>query len=90
MVNVYSEADWVLASVVRWVNGIPEAGSSWCDRLHEVVSRAATLNSGLSPAGMTHVNQPGVEDVDVGSVLKGHMELQTKMAEIIEIINIDG
>lgn len=55
-----------------------------------MVSRAATLNSGLSPAGMTPVNQPGVEDVDVGSVLKGHMELQTKMAEIIEIINIDG
>lgn len=55
-----------------------------------MISRAATLNSGLSPAGLAPVNQPGVEDVDVSSVLKGHMELQTKMADIIRIIDIDG
>lgn len=59
-------------------------------RLHEVVSRAVTLNSGLSPAGLAPVEQPGIEDVDVSSVLKGHMELQTKMADIIRIIDVDG
>jgi len=36
------------------------------------------------------VNQPGVEDIDVGSVLKGHMELQAKMPEIIRIIDVDA
>jgi hypothetical protein len=55
-----------------------------------VISRAATLNSGLSPAGLAPVNQPGVEDVDMSSVLKGPMELQMKMADIIRIIDIDG
>lgn len=55
-----------------------------------MVSRAVTLNSGLSPAGLAPVEQPGIEDVDVSSVLKGHMELQTKMADIIRIIDVDG
>ena len=58
-------------------------------RLHEVLSRATTLNSGVSPAGLGPVNQVGVEDIDIGSVLKGHMELQAKMPEIIRIIEID-
>lgn len=59
-------------------------------RLHEVISRAATLNSGLSPAGLAPVKQKGVQDIDVGTVLKGHMELQAKMADIIRIVNVDA
>lgn len=59
-------------------------------RLHEVVSRAATLNSGISPAGLGPVNQPGVQDVDLSSILRGHMELQAKMGEIIRIIDMDA
>lgn len=60
------------------------------ERLHEVLSRAATLNSGVSPAGLGPVNQPGVQDVDVSEVLRGHMELQAKMPEIIRIIDVDN
>ncbi len=40
-------------------------------------------------AGLGPVKQPGVEDVDVSSVLGGHMELQAKMGEVIQLIDID-
>lgn len=59
-------------------------------RLHEVVSRAATLSNGIKVAGLGPVEQPGVQDVDVSSVLRGHMELQTKMGEVLRIIDIDA
>jgi hypothetical protein len=75
LVNAYSGADWVLAGVVR---------------LHEVISRAATLNSGISPAGLAPVEQKGVEDVDVGEVLRGHMEINAKMGDILKIIDVDA
>ncbi|KAL7422671.1 hypothetical protein Q5752_001962 [Cryptotrichosporon argae] len=75
LTNVYTDHDLVLAGVVR---------------LHEVVSRAATGNNGVKVAGLGPVERPGVEDIDVGAVLKGHMELQTKMPEILEIIKIDA
>ncbi|ORY35665.1 hypothetical protein BCR39DRAFT_511389 [Naematelia encephala] len=75
LVNVWSDADFVLAGVAR---------------LHEVVSRAATLQNGTQPAGLGPVNQPGVQDIDVSKVLRGHMQLQTKMSEIIRIVDLDA
>jgi hypothetical protein len=59
-------------------------------RLHEVVSRAATLSSGIQPAGLGPVEQPGVQDVNVSTVLRGHMELQTKMGEVMRLIDLDA
>jgi hypothetical protein len=59
-------------------------------RLHEVVSRATTLSNGIRVAGLGQVNQPGVQDVDVSSVLRGHMELQTKMGEVLRVIDVDA
>lgn len=59
-------------------------------RLHEVVTRAATLSSGIKVAGIGPVNQPGVQDVDISSTLKGHMEIQTKLPDILEIIDVDA
>ena len=59
-------------------------------RLHEVVSRAAALNNGISIAGLAPVSQLGVEDVDVSSVLRGHMELQTKMGDVMRVIDVDA
>jgi hypothetical protein len=58
--------------------------------LHEVVSRAVTMSNGIKVAGLGPVEQPGIQDVDVSKVLRGHMELQTKMGEILEIINVDA
>lgn len=31
-----------------------------------------------------------MQDVDVSSVLRGHMELQTKMGEVLRVIDIDA
>ncbi len=59
-------------------------------RLHEVVSRATTFQNGISVAGLGPVAQPGVQDVDVSSVLKGHMELQTKMGDVLRVIDVDA
>ncbi|OXG34174.1 hypothetical protein C367_00782 [Cryptococcus neoformans Ze90-1] len=75
LVNAWSDADLVLAGVVR---------------LHEVVSRAAVMSNGIRVAGLGPVECPGVENVDVSSALRGHMELQAKMPEILKIIDIDG
>ncbi|ODN82720.1 hypothetical protein L202_01006 [Cryptococcus amylolentus CBS 6039] len=75
LVNVWSDSDFVLAGVVR---------------LHEVVSKAAMGSSGIRVAGLGLVEYPGVENVDVSSVLRGHMELQAKMPEILDIINVDA
>lgn len=55
-----------------------------------MVTRAATLSSGIKVAGIGPVNQPGVQDVDISSALKGHMEIQTKLADILKIIDIDA
>jgi hypothetical protein len=55
-----------------------------------VVTRAATLSSGIKVAGLGPVNQPGIEDVDVSSTLKGHMEIQTKLSDILKVVNVDG
>jgi hypothetical protein len=65
-------------------------GESADSRLHEVVTRAATLSSGIKVAGLGPVNQPGIEDVDVSSTLKGHMEIQTKLSDILKVVNVDG
>lgn len=65
-------------------------GAETRNRLHEVVTRAATLSSGIKVAGLGPVQQPGVEDVDVSAALKGHMELQTKLPDILEIVNVDA
>ena len=59
-------------------------------RLHEVISRATTLNSGISPAGLGPVEQRGVEDVDVGEVVRGHMEINAKMGDILKILDVDA
>jgi hypothetical protein len=58
--------------------------------LHEVVSRAATLSNGVKVAGLGPVEQPGVQDVDVSSVLRGHLEIQTKVGEVLRIIEVDA
>lgn len=60
------------------------------DRLHEVVQRAVTLSDGRQPAGLGPVERLGVQDVDVSSVLKGHMELQTKMGDVLRVIDVDA
>ncbi|WWC65367.1 uncharacterized protein I303_107985 [Kwoniella dejecticola CBS 10117] len=75
VVNAYSDADLVLAGVVR---------------LHEVVSRAAVMSNGIKVSGLGPVEQPGIEDIDVSSVLRGHMEIQAKMPEILKLIDIDA
>lgn len=59
-------------------------------RLHEVVTRAATLQSGLGVAGLGPIAQPGVEDIDLSAVVEGHMELQTKMGDVMRVINVDA
>ena len=41
------------------------------------------------PAGLGPVEQSGIEDIDVSSVLKGHLELQAKIGEVMSIIDID-
>ena len=74
LVNAWTESDLVLAGVVR---------------LHEVLSRAATLSNGVKVAGLGPVGKPGVEDVDVSQVVRGHMELQAKMADILRVIDVD-
>lgn len=48
------------------------------------------MSNGIRVAGLGPVEHLGVENVDVSSVLKGHMELQAKMPEILKIINVDG
>ncbi|EIW69835.1 hypothetical protein TREMEDRAFT_43510 [Tremella mesenterica DSM 1558] len=75
LVNAWSESDLVLAGVVR---------------LHEVLSRATTLSSGIKVAGLGPVNQPGVEDVNLSGVLGGHMELQAKIGDVLRVIDPDA
>jgi hypothetical protein len=48
------------------------------------------LSSGIKVAGIGPVTQPGIQDVDISSTLKGHMEIQTKLPDILEIINVDA
>lgn len=58
-------------------------------RLHEVLSRAVTLQSGVYVAGLRAVNQPGVEDVDLSDVIEGHLDIQRQMGEVLRVIRID-
>lgn len=74
VVNAWSGGDFVLASVVR---------------LHEVVSRGVTGNNGVCVAGLGPVQQPGVEDMDVSDVLGGHSEINTKIGEVLQVLEID-
>ncbi len=91
LVNAWSSADFVLAGVVRSVAlRYPVLQLKILTRLHEVVSRATTLQSGIGVAGLGPVARPGVQDVDVSSVLRGHMELQTKMADVLRVIDLDA
>ena len=48
------------------------------------------MSNGMMVGGLGPVGQPGVEDVDVSSVLRGHMELQAKMGEVLRIIDVDA
>jgi len=59
-------------------------------RLHEVVGRAVTLSSGVQIAGLGPVERPGIQDIDISSVVGGHMELQAKMGEIMKLIDVDA
>lgn len=59
-------------------------------RLHEVVERAVTLQSGVRVSGLGPIAQPGIEDVNVSSILRGHMELQAKIGEIVKVIQVDA
>lgn len=74
VVNAWSGKDFVLASVVR---------------LHEVVSRGVTGNSGVCVAGLGAVQQPGVEDMDLSDVLGGHNEINTRMGEVLQVLEVD-
>lgn len=47
------------------------------------------MSSGLKVAGLGPVEMAGVEDVDVSSALGGHFELQAKMGDILQIIQVD-
>lgn len=49
-----------------------------------------TLQNGTYVAGLRPVERPGVEDIDISSVLDGHLELQEKMPEILRIIDVDA
>ena len=44
----------------------------------------------MGVAGLGPVNQLGVQDVDLSSVVKGHMELQTKIGEVMQVIQVDA
>lgn len=74
LVNAWSGSDFVLASVVR---------------LHEVVSRGFTGNNGICVAGLGAVRQPGVEDVDLSEAIKGHFEINTRIPEILDLLQMD-
>ncbi|KAJ9103008.1 hypothetical protein QFC20_004816 [Naganishia adeliensis] len=74
LVNAWCEKDLVLAGIVR---------------LHEVLSRAVTLQNGVHVAGLRAVNQPGVEDVDLSDVIEGHLDIQRQMGEVLKVIRID-
>lgn len=74
VVNGWCGKDFVLASVVR---------------LHEVVSRGVTGNNGVCVAGLGPVQQPGVEDMDLSDVLGGHNEINTKMDEVLQVLEVD-
>lgn len=54
-----------------------------------MLSRAVTLQNGLYPAGLRPINEPGVEDVSLSEVLDGHMDIQRKMKDILEVIRVD-
>lgn len=74
VVNAWCGSDFVLASVVR---------------LHEVLSRGVTGNNGVCVAGLGPVKQPGVEDMDLSEVLSGHSEINTKMGEVLQVLEVD-
>ncbi|KAI5451865.1 hypothetical protein NCC49_001167 [Naganishia albida] len=74
LVNAWCEKDLVLAGIVR---------------LHEVLSRAVTLQNGVHVAGLRAVDQPGVEDVDLSDVIEGHLDIQRQMGEVLKVIRID-
>ena len=57
--------------------------------MHEVLSRAVTLQNGVHVAGLREVNQPGVEDVDLSEVIEGHLDIQRQMNEVLKVIKID-
>lgn len=59
-------------------------------RMHEVVSRAVSLENGVRVAGLGPVEQPGVEDVDLTGTIDGHLELQKMMSRVLEVIKVDG
>jgi hypothetical protein len=54
------------------------------------VGRAVSLSSGVQIAGLGPVERPGVEDIDVSSVVGGHMELQAKMGDVMRLIDVDA
>ncbi|GMK54473.1 hypothetical protein CspeluHIS016_0110590 [Cutaneotrichosporon spelunceum] len=74
VVNAWCGRDFVLASVVR---------------LHEVLSRGVTGNNGVCVAGLGPVQQPGVEDMDLSDVLDGHSEINTRMGEVLQVLEVD-
>ncbi|KAG9027419.1 hypothetical protein FRB95_007787 [Tulasnella sp. JGI-2019a] len=73
VVNAYCATDLVLAVV---------------GRLHEVLGEGrVTTMAGMGPV-MAKENEKdlGVENVDLGEVIKGHFELNDKMGEILETV----
>lgn len=58
------------------------------DWLLAVVYRASLMSQGL--AGIQVVNIPGIENVDVTDIIKGHSSYLSNVGEILEALNIDS
>lgn len=54
------------------------------------MSRAVTLSNGVHVAGLREVKQAGVEDINISEVVDGHLDLQIKMPEILQVLQIDA
>eukprot|EP00249_Psilotum_nudum_P016462 c25836_g1_i1 orf=296-2623(-) len=67
----------------RFVNGY-----STNDWILGVIYRTSLLSQGL--AGIQAVNVPGIENIDLTDIIKGHSSYLSKVPEIVHAINIDN
>lgn len=67
----------------RFINGY-----STNDWMLGVIYRATFLTQGL--AGLQAVNIPGIENVDVTEIVKGHSSYLSKVGDILQAIDIDS
>jgi pimeloyl-ACP methyl ester carboxylesterase len=67
----------------RFINGY-----STNDWMLGVIYRATFFTQGL--AGLQAVNMPGIENVDVTEIVKGHSSYLSKVGDILQAIDIDS